>query len=55
MAVIDHAVSSLSEDSSPDFNHHDHHGSQGCRGRRYLTPLAAVGAKRIDPWRGEVI
>ncbi len=29
MAVIDHAVSSLPEDSSPDFKHHDHHGSQG--------------------------
>lgn len=36
MAVIDHAVSSPSEDSSPEFNHHDHHGSQGqgaCDGR----------------------
>lgn len=32
MAVIEHAVSSLPEDSSPDFNHHDHHGSRVCDG-----------------------
>lgn len=30
-------------------------GFDACRGRRYLTPLADVGANGIDPWRGEVI